>query len=143
MTLSPFLSMHGNAAEAIRFYEENLNAQVVFRKTFQDMKEYDPEFAFEPAQAEHISHSVLLVGESQLMIADGPVNGLPAISQGNSVSLCFEANDFQAVKDIYDSFTADSRTKIILPFEKSIFSPGYAVVIDPFGVTIQLNVAQD
>lgn len=143
MTLSPFLSMNGNAAEAIRFYEKHLNAQVVFRKTFQDMKEYDPEFAFDPEQAEHISHSVLLVGESQMMIADGPVNGLPAISHGNSVSLCYEVNDFQAVKEIYDAFTSDSRTKVILPFEKSIFSPGYAVIIDPFGVAIQLNVALD
>lgn len=143
ISLSPFLSMNGNAGEAIRFYEKHLNAKVVFLKTYQEMKEYDPDFSFDHSQADYVSHSVLLIGESQLMIADGPVNGLSALSCGNSVSLCFEANDLQAVKDVYDSFIGDARTKTILPFEKSIFSNGYAVIIDPFGVVIQLNVSSD
>lgn len=143
MTLSPFLAMNGNAAEAIRFYEKHLKAQVVFLKTYEDMKAYDPEFSYESAHANYISHSVLLIGESQLMIADGPVNGLAAITSGDAVSLCFEAHDVQTVQEVYDSLTADARTKIILPFEKSIFSDGYAVIIDPFGVTVQLNVASE
>lgn len=142
MTLTPFLSMNGKAGEAIRFYEKHLQAKVIFLKTMREMTAYDPNFQYDEAHADDVSHSVLCIGENQLMIADDPVAGDQPHEGGSSVSLCLESRDRQVMKDVYDSLVSDPRVKVLQPFEPSIFSEGYGVVLDPFGMVIQLNVTE-
>lgn len=42
LKLAPYLMMNGNAAEAIQFYQEALDAKVVFSQTFKEMPQDTP-----------------------------------------------------------------------------------------------------
>ena len=49
--LTTFLSMNGRAKEAISFYQEYLEAKVLFIKNYVELKEMDPTFEFIEAEA--------------------------------------------------------------------------------------------
>lgn len=54
-----FLSMNGRGAEAIEFYTKHLNANVIFKVTYEDMKKMDPSMVLESGKEQWISHSIL------------------------------------------------------------------------------------
>ena len=61
--------MNGNAKEAIQFYENALDAKVLFNQTFGEMPE-NPEFPLPEEAKELVSHAMLKVGETELMFSD-------------------------------------------------------------------------
>jgi len=140
--LVPFLSLNGRATEAIEFYKRHLGARVVFLKTNEDMKEYDPEYKFEETQAKCIAHSVLTIGENQIFISDEIMNGDSQLRVGNSMSLCIESASLETIEGIYRSLISEPGVRVVVPLDKNMFSPGYGSVEDPFGTLIQLSTEQ-
>ncbi|MFD4820318.1 VOC family protein [Peribacillus butanolivorans] len=136
----PFLSMNGKGAAAIEFYEEYLGATVLFKKNYKEMKEMNPNFIYGEGQDEYITHSVLQIGANKLMLAEKEMDNTQPWQLGNSSSLCIQSQDKIAIKHLYDSLIQHEKVAILVPYEPNAFSPGYAIVRDPFGVIIQLCV---
>ncbi|MCF7758026.1 VOC family protein [Paenibacillus sp. FSL L8-0435] len=136
----PFLSMNGDAAAAIAFYEEFLGAKVIFKKSYKEMKEMNPGFEYPAGQDEYITHSVLEIGVNKVMIAEEAMDTERAWQLGNSTSLCIQSKDKDTIDQLYHSLIQHEGVKVLVPYEQNEFSPGYGIVRDPFGIAIQLCV---
>ncbi|PAQ15720.1 VOC family protein [Bacillaceae bacterium SAOS 7] len=136
----PFLSLNGNAAAAIAFYEKYLGANVLFKKNYKEMKEMNPNFHYEEGQDEYITHSVLEIGANKLMIAEEEMDTSQPWQLGNSSSLCIQSKDKNVISKLYEALVQHEKVTVLVPFEKNSFSPGYGIIRDPFGIVIQLCV---
>nr|WP_154891786.1 VOC family protein [Paenibacillus xylanexedens] len=136
----PFLSMNGEAAEAITFYEKTLGAKVLFRKSYKEMKQMSPDFTYPDGQDEYITHSVLKIGANKIMIAEEAMDTERPWELGNSTSLCIQSQDQGQMDGLYEALTQHEGVKVLVPYARNEFSPGYGIVRDPFGVVIQLCV---
>lgn len=133
LRLTPYLMMNGNAKEAIQFYEQALDAKVLFQQSFGDMPE-NPEFALPEAAKDLVSHAMLKIGESDLMFSD-VFPGSPH-QIGNQVTICISVKDADQSKQIFEALQEGGQ--VIMPLQETFFSPGYGIVTDKFGVTFQI-----
>jgi len=136
----PFLSLNGKAAAAIAFYEKYLGANILLKKNYKEMKEMDPHFTYEEGQDHYITHSVLEIGADKIMIAEEEMDTSRPWQLGNSSSLCIQSKDKHVIHKLYESIIQHEKVTVLVPFEENVFSPGYAIIRDPFGIVIQLCV---
>lgn len=133
-----FLSMNGQAREAIHFYKQHLNAKELLVVTYQDMAKRDSSITLTEDNKNQITHSVLSIGRTKLMIAEDTMNPGDAYTVGNNTSLCIQSADLEEVERFYASLITDERVRIIVPLSSNIFSKAYGIIEDPFGIHIQL-----
>jgi len=136
----PFLSLNGKAAAAIAFYEKYLGANILLKKNYKEMKEMDPHFTYEEGQDHYITHSVLVIGANKLMVADETMDPSHPWQLGNSSSLCIQSKDKLVITNLYHSLVQHGKVTVLVPLKENSFSPGYAIIRDPFGIVIQLCV---
>ncbi len=129
----PYILMNGRAKEAIEYYQETLNAKVLFQQTFGEGPK-DDAVKMKEDELNLIAHSVLKIGENQFMIAD-IIPALP-FQTGNQVSICITTSDIELAKQLYENLKKDG--KVLIEFNEIYFSPGYGMVTDKFGVTFQI-----
>ncbi|NBD27374.1 VOC family protein [Paenibacillus glycinis] len=130
---TPFIMLDGNAQEAIRFYEDALNANVVFRQTFGEGPD-NPEHPLPEEAKARLAHAILKIGDADLFVADcfpGQANQL-----GNRVQICITTPTVEHSVRIFDALKQDGQVN--MPLQKVHFSPAYGMVTDPFGVTFQI-----
>ncbi|MFC4802841.1 VOC family protein [Neobacillus sp. GCM10023253] len=131
--LIPYLVMAGNAKEAIQFYQQALDAQVLFQQSFGDMPE-NPEYPL-PAEAKDlVSHATIKVGESEIMFSD-TFPGQEHQS-GTQVTICISTNDSEQAKKMFEALSEGG--KVEMPLQETFFSPAYGSVIDKFGIFFQV-----
>lgn len=135
-----FLSLNGRAREAIAFYQKNLDARLLLMVTYEDMKERDPVFMVTEENRHHIAHSVLLIGKTKLMIAEDTMEPQERYQVGNHFSLCVQSADHEQIQSFYERVRQDERARIIVPLASNVFSEGYGIIRDPFGIDIQFMV---
>lgn len=121
--------LDGQAKEAIQFYQEVFDAELLFVQTFAE----SPEEPITDHDDQLIAHSVLKIGNSQLMVADRSPE-FPS-QKGSQVSICVTIPEVEKTKRIYRALQQGG--EIHTPLEKTYFSPAYGVVTDQFGVTFQ------
>ncbi|MBI0578773.1 VOC family protein [Neobacillus cucumis] len=131
--LIPYLVMNGNAKEAIQFYQNALDAQVLFTQSFGEMPE-NPDFPL-PAEAKDlVSHATIKVGETELMFSD-TFPGQPHQS-GSQVTICVTTDNAEQAKKFFDALSDNGQ--VTMPLQETFFSPAYGNVIDKFGVHFQI-----
>jgi PhnB protein len=129
LQLIPFITMDGNAKEAIQFYEKALDAKVLFKQTFGESPENLPaDFK------DQVAHAVLKVGETEIMLSDNFPGQTP--HRGNQITICITTDEKERAKQIYESLQQDGQVKMSL--QETYFSPAYGMIIDKFGVTFQI-----
>ncbi|AZK45365.1 VOC family protein [Paenibacillus lentus] len=133
-----FLSMNGRAKEAIDFYKKHFNAEELLLVTYEDMATLDSSFLLTDANKHFITHSVLTIGKTKIMLAEDPMEPTEKYTVGNNTSLCIQSADLQEIEHFYKSLTTDERVRIIVPLSSNVFSKAYGIVEDPFGIQIQL-----
>lgn len=134
-----FLSMNGNAQNAIDFYKKHLNAEQSMKVTYTDMaKMGDKSIEINDKNKNHISHSILKIGKTKIMIAENTMDTNEKYKVGNNFSLCIQSADLEEIQQFYNSLISDEKVRIIIPLASNVFSKAYGIVEDPFGVQIQL-----
>ncbi|MDQ0494689.1 VOC family protein [Paenibacillus brasilensis] len=131
--LIPYITMNGNAKEAIEFYEKALDAQLLFIQTFGEMPE-NPDFPIPAEVKERVGHATLKVGETELMFSD-TFPGSP-FSSGNQVSICITTDSVEQAQTMFDALQQGGQ--VGMPLQETHFSPAYGNVTDKFGVTFQI-----
>ncbi|KRN57380.1 VOC family protein [Carnobacterium divergens] len=134
-----FLSMNGKAQEAITFYKKHLHAKEQFKITYEEMAERDSSLLVTEENKQFISHSVLTIGKTKVMIAEESMNLERPFQIGNNLSLCIQSADLQQIQQFYTNLVSEPQVKVIVPLSSNAFSEAYGVIQDPFGVLIQLN----
>ncbi|WP_458119017.1 VOC family protein [Paenibacillus sp. Z6-24] len=138
LEIAIFLSMNGQAKEAIDFYKQHLGAEEMMRVTYQQMAERDGSMQLTEENKDYISHSILQIGSTKVMIAEETMDPDEKYTAGNQISLCIQSADLEEIRQFYSSLISDARVKIILPLSSIVFSEAYGVIEDPFGVQMQL-----
>jgi len=133
-----FLSMNGKAEEAVEFYKKHFNAEELLLVTYEDMAKRDSSLQLTEENKNYISHSVLSIGLTKVMLAEDTMDVTEKYVVGNNTSLCIQSADLEEIKHFYKSLTADERVKIIVPLSNNVFSKAYGIIEDPFGIQIQL-----
>jgi len=134
MQINPYLSFDGQCAAAFKFYERVLDGKVSFQMTWGEMPGAD-KF---PAQTHKlIMHSTLSVGDEVLMGADSPPGSYKKPT-GMNVSL--HLKDTAEGERIFKAL-AENGT-MIMPFEKTFWSPGFGMCVDQFGIPWMINCEQ-
>ncbi|MBP0725389.1 VOC family protein [Bacillus sp. RG28] len=138
LEIAVFLSMNGKASEAISFYKKHLNAKELLLVTYSDLTKRDSSFVLTEENKDYITHSVLQIGKTKLMIAENTMKPSEIYNVGNNFSLCIQSANLEEIQSFYTNLTSDERVQIIVPLSKNIFSEAYGIVQDPFGIQIQL-----
>ena len=138
LEIAIFVSMNGQAKEAINFYTRNLEAKKLMVVTYEELAKRDRSFKITSENKEHIAHSVLQIGNTKLMIAEDTMNTNERYNVGNNMTLCIQSANIEEIQRFYNNLISDKHVKIISPLEKNIFSEAYGIIEDPYGIQIQL-----
>ncbi|GAE06479.1 VOC family protein [Paenibacillus sp. JCM 10914] len=118
--LTPFIMLDGHAKEAIAFYEQALDAQVVFQQTYGEAPGEAGQAVPESGR-DRVAHSVLKIGGADLFVADSE----PGVSFPHSkqVNICITVSDQEQARRYYDSLREGGR--VDLELQAIHFSPLY------------------
>lgn len=132
LKLTPYITLEGRVKEAIQFYEQAIDAEVLSMVTYGEMP--DMPTTFNDDLSSLVAHAKLKVGVTELMLSDAP-GGSP-IESGKRVTICITTNDVEQSKRIYEALRQEGQVN--MPFREEPFSPGFGDVTDKFGVTFQI-----
>ncbi|ANE46459.1 3-demethylubiquinone-9 3-methyltransferase [Paenibacillus swuensis] len=130
--LTPYINLEGRAKEAIQFYEQAIDAEVISLTTYGEMPGMPNTFTDDLKSL--VAHAKLRVGESELMFSDAP--GGTAIDTGKRVTICITTSDVEKSKRFYEALRQEGQVN--MPFKEEPFSPGFGDITDKFGVTFQI-----
>ncbi|WHX49353.1 VOC family protein [Paenibacillus woosongensis] len=133
-----FLSMNGRAREAIDFYKKHFNAKELLLVTYEDMAKRDSSLQLTEENKHYITHSVLTIGKTKIMLAEETMDPREKYTVGNNTSWCIQSADLEEMEHFYKSLTSDDRVRVIVPLSSNVFSKAYGIIEDPFGIQIQL-----
>lgn len=135
VVVEPYLFFKGRCEEAVEFYRKALGAEVLMFMRYKD----SPEPGMCPPGLENkVMHACFRIGESTVMASDGC--GEEGVSfQGFSLSI---APGTEAEADKYFNALSDGG-KVVMPLEKTFWSPRFGMVTDKFGVMWMVNVIAD
>lgn len=131
--LTPFIMLDGHAREAITFYEQALDAKVVFQQTYGEAPGAAGQSVPEQAR-DRLAHSVLKIGGADMFVADSELGA--SFPQSKQVNICITVADQEQARRYYDSLKEGGR--VDLELQAIHFSPAYGMVTDKFGVTFQI-----
>ena len=134
LKLIPFIQIvDGRAKEAIEYYQEVLTAKVIFMQTIGEGPK-DESSKYNENQLNLIAHSILKIGETEIMVSD--IFSPAQFQTGNQVSILLTTDDISITKLLYEKLKVNG--KIIIELNETHFSPAYGMVSDKFGITFQI-----
>ena len=129
LALSPYITFKGNCRDAIQFYKNALNAEVLMTQTFGE----SPMAGMGPA--DNIMHCSLKIGNSTLMMSDSPSQE-PGGAAGN-ISLAIGLTDAEQAKQLFGNLAKDG--SVIMPLEKTYWAEAFGMLTDKFGIKWMIN----
>lgn len=136
--LNPYLVFDGKSKEAVYFYEKALGGSIVGITTFGEMPE-DPEHPLPEELKARVMHAHLKVGNADLMFSDTlPFPGMSHQSDGDTVQIAIHPTEEADAREIFAAL--EDGGQVVMPLQKTDWSPLYGIVKDKFGVTFQVNV---
>jgi len=135
MIIQPYLFFEGRCEEAITFYKNAVEAEVLMLMRYKDNPEPSSPDMVPPGSDDKIMHASLRIGESVVMASDGCCGGQPGF-QGVSLSLSV-ATEAQA-KHYFTALAEGGQVQ--MPLSKTFWSPSFGMLSDRFGVSWMINV---
>ena len=126
--VNPYLFFDGRCEEAIEFYRKTVGAEQLMLMRYKDAPaEAKAQQCGPPGSENRVMHARLRIGDSTIMLSDGPCSGK---YDGFSLSLVAPS-----AADAERSFAALSEGgKVEMPMAKTFFSPAFGMLTDRFGV---------
>ncbi len=132
------LGFSGRTEEALSHYQNALNAEIVFLMRFRDSPDQSHS---QPGMEDKIFHATFRVDGTEFMASDigDAAAGTPAEFNGFALALRFDSVD--RARQTFDAL-ADGGT-VVIPLAESKFTSWYGMVVDRFGVSWKINVADE
>lgn len=134
--ISPYLVTNGNGQEAVKFYQDALNAELISFQTFGETP-MDGHPVPEEAK-DHVLHAHLKIGNSALMISDNFPGGPYQV--GDHLSIAIMISGAENTKEIFSKL--EQGGKVVMPLQETFWSPLYGQVQDKFGVLWQVSTTE-
>lgn len=123
--LNPYIHFNGNAAEAIRHYEEVLGAKMLRSMTYGEM----PGAASE-ANASRIMHSDIQLGAATLMISDAPAEHEGVIGSNMEVMLAWD--DEAEMRAAFEGLANGGA--VVVALHDAFWGGKFGMLVDRFGI---------
>ncbi|MDM5189143.1 VOC family protein [Bacillus sp. DX4.1] len=136
--INPYLVLNGNGQEAVKFYENALDAKVESIQTFGEMPE-NPEYPIPVDAKDRVLHAQLKIGNTNLMISD-TFPGQPH-QLGSQVTIAIMINDVEKSKEVFEKLQEGGQ--VVMPLQETFWSPSYGQVTDKFGIFWQISTIVD
>lgn len=133
MQIQPYLFFYGRCEEAVRFYQDALDAKLEMLMRFKDNPEHAPECA--PGDENKVMHAALRIGDGVLMASDG-MNGQQTDFRGFALSI--DAPDEADARRKFDALAQGG--KIVMPLAPTFYASIFGMVTDRFGVQWMVGV---
>lgn len=129
--LELYLVTDGNGLEAVDFYKDVFEAEVMACTTFGQAIPGTPE-----EDKDKVLNASLNIGGIRLQLSD---NGSGhAYAQGTNMTACIQVETAEEATAIFGKLEQDAQ-RIDLPLGETPWSPAYGIVVDKFGMTWQVN----
>ncbi|MFS0561565.1 VOC family protein [Terribacillus sp. 179-K 1B1 HS] len=129
-----YIVTDGNGQDAVKFYEDALDAQVLSLQTFGDMPE-NPDHPTPPEAKDRVLHAHLRVGENELMLSDTFPGS--SLKLGDQVGIAVMISTPEKTKDVFGKLSIGGH--VTMELQQTFWSPLYGQVQDKFGVTWQVS----
>lgn len=130
--LNPYLSFAGTCEEALNFYKEALNGEIVAIMRYSDAPMDMPnaeEFA------DKVLHSEFKAGDIHFMASDSMGEYTPTIGNNINLSLHFDNTEEQAA--VFNSLSAGGT--VVMPLTDAFWGAKFGVAVDKFGISWMFN----
>ncbi|MGE5506873.1 MAG: VOC family protein [Chitinophagales bacterium] len=134
MKFVPYITLNGNAAEAVDFYVEVFGAKNKGVMRFGDMP--NPESPLPEEARRRVLHAEIEV-EGNLLFFSDTFPGRP-FTLGDQLAIAVLFTDEPKLRAVYGRLSDGGR--VLMELQKTFWSPAYAMVTDKFGVTWQLSL---
>ena len=132
LTLTPYLSFNGNAAEAMRFYQSVIGGELKM-ETFEEAK-----VPHGLSEKDMIIHATLKNGDFVLMASDGRAE--MKIVFGDNVNLSLTGSDAEGLKKMFNGLAMGG--KVTMPLAKQFWGDTFGMLTDKFGLHWMINITK-
>jgi len=130
MQLITYVTFAGNCEEALNFYKDALNGQVLQISRMGEGPMEVPENV-----KGKIMHARLQIGENVLYMSD--TFDPSSVVQGNNVSLSLQPESIDKTEDLFNKLSAGGTVK--MPLQDTFWGARFGMFIDKFGIHWMLN----
>ncbi|ALC81238.1 MULTISPECIES: VOC family protein [Bacillus] len=127
---TPYLLFNGNAREALEYYKEIFEGEIIELQTYGEADYPTP-----PEADEKIIHAQFKKGNLFLMASDSFPGS--EVEFGSNISLALEIESEEEIQNLYDRFT--ERGTALMELQDTFWGAKYGKVKDPYGVIWDLN----
>lgn len=129
-SLNPYINFSGKCKEALQFYKECFNGEIVALNTFAEYPEEIPEEV-----KSKIMHAEFKAEEIHFMATDGMPNNKNII--GNNITLSIQITDEEEQTKIFN-FLAKNGT-VTMPLENTFWGARFGMLTDQYDINWMLN----
>ncbi|WP_435920777.1 VOC family protein [Paenibacillus sp. DYY-L-2] len=143
MSAIAYLNFDGNAARAIEFYSEALNANEVKKVKFGDFPQ-DPNYPMPENEQNMVMESSIEFASGKIMMSDIPPSMKSVTGEwvkGNNILISIVNEDKRALETYYTNLSVGGF--VIMPLSDTPWSSCFGMVVDQFGVTWKFNSDAD
>jgi PhnB protein len=124
--LNPYIHFHGNAAEAIRHYEEVLGARVEHSMTYGELPGSTPA----PEDVSRIMHCELKLGAGTLMVSDAPAQHEGIIGSNMEVTLAYD--DEAGMRAAFEGLGKEGA--VVVALHDAFWGGRFGMLVDRYGI---------
>lgn len=130
MQLISYLTFNGRCEEAIEYYQQHLDAEVLMMMRFADMPEQDNEDCqMPPDMAQKIMHAELQIGQTQIMMSDGAEQGH---GEFKGFALSVTVDSLEQAETIFNALAAEGN--VTMPLASTFWAKVFGILEDKFGL---------
>ncbi len=136
MKLVPYISIDSGAEEAMEYYKELLDGEIVYIMRYGDGPE---EMLTDSSVKDKILHATMMYGDDQLLYFCDNLE--EPLGPGNvSINLMIQSEE--EIKRVYEFLFRDAQ-KITQPLQDTFWNAKFASLIDKYGVYWSMNYDMD
>ena len=127
--VKPYLAFNGNCEEAVNFYRDCLDGEIVYLGRYADSPMGNDE------NGNMVLHTTLKIGDMVLMACDVPDEN--KIEAGTNISLAFGSDDPEKMRSMFERM-AEGGT-VTMPLGETFWAKSFGMLTDKFGVNWLFN----
>ena len=127
---TPYLTFSGNAKEALEYYKDVFEGEIMGLQTFGEADYPTP-----PEMDDRVMHAQFKKDGLFLMASDGFLDH--SVSAGNNISLALELDSEEEIHKVYDQLI--KKGTVLMELQDTFWGAKYAKVKDAFEVIWDLN----
>jgi PhnB protein len=134
MKVEPYLIFNGNCREAVEYYAEVFGTEKPQIMTFGEAPA-DPNHPLSEEAKNLVLHTELNIHGNRVMFSDTPPE-IPFV-EGNNFYLAIVSNNLDELQTLFHKLKEGGT--VIMEFQETFWSKGFAMLTDKFGIKWQLN----